>query len=257
MNASCRMMPTTFRQALLTGIFSLMLSVPCLGDTLRVAVASNFASVLQQLAQSFEVKSGHVVVISPGSTGRHYTQIINGAPFDLFMAADSERPYLLEQTGQAVSDTRFTYALGRIVLWSPDPDLIDTDGQVLQTGSFRHLAIANPRLAPYGQAAREVLEHLQLWQPLQNRLVQGENIAQTLQFVESGNAELGFIASAQWLEIDTHRAGSLWEPPVDSYHPLEQQAILLRESAAGRDFMRFLQGEAARSLIMAAGYGLP
>jgi molybdate transport system substrate-binding protein len=242
---------------LLAALFCQAVSGPCLGDTLRVAVASNFAVVLQQLAPAFEAQSGHSLLISPGSTGRHYTQITNGAPFDIFLAADSERPVLLEQEQRAIAGTRFTYALGRIVLWSPDQDLVDAEGQILQTGQYRHLAIANPRLAPYGLAAQEILAHLQMWDALQGKLVQGENIAQTLQFVESGNAELGFIAMSQWLELAEQQKGSSWEPPMTLYSAIEQQAVMLKDSAAARQFMAFLNDSAARAVIANAGYGLP
>jgi molybdate transport system substrate-binding protein len=243
--------------SLLAVFFAATVSGPCLADTLRVAVASNFAPVLQQLAPAFEALSGHTVSASPGSTGRHYTQITNGAPFDVFLAADSERPVMLEQEQRALAGSRFTYALGRIMLWSPQPGLVDAEGLVLQTGSFRHLAIANPRLAPYGLAAREILGQLQLWDRLQDRLVQGENIAQTLQFVQSGNAELGFIALSQWLDLADRQTGSSWEPPMALYSPIAQQAVILRDSAAARQFMDFLRSSEARTVIINAGYGLP
>ena len=242
---------------LLSTILACMYAGSSLAATLRVALASNFVPVMESISSAFEASSGHELLLSPGSTGRHYTQIVNGAPFDLFLAADTQRPALLESEGNMVNGTRITYALGRLILWSPDPDLIDTNASVLATSRFRHLAIANPTLAPYGQAARQVMEKLGLWTLLQGLLVQGENIAQTLQFVESGNAELGFIAYSQWQEIDGPTRGSSWEPPPALYKPIEQQAVILRDSAAAREFMQFLQDSKAREIIADAGYGLP
>ncbi|MCL4165363.1 UNVERIFIED_CONTAM: hypothetical protein GTU68_033289, partial [Idotea baltica] len=152
---------------------------------------------MEALAVEFEAESGHEVVVITGSTGKHYAQIKNGAPFDAFFAADSERPKILETELIAVSNTRFTYAIGQLVLWSPDPNLIDSDGTALKTGSFRRLSIANPRLAPYGRAAQEVLENLGLWESAAKRIVRGENISQAMHFVQSGNADLGLLAYSQ------------------------------------------------------------
>jgi molybdate transport system substrate-binding protein len=226
-------------------------------DELRVAVASNFTPVLQRLAPVFKQESGHTLTLISGATGQHYTQIVNGAPFDVFLAADAERPALLETNGRGIAGTRSTYAIGMLVLWSMDAGLVDDTAAVLRGSAFRHLAMANPKLAPYGNAAREVLMGLGLWENLQERLVQGENITQTLQFVQSGNAELGFIARAQWLEIDPLRKGSYWQVPADLHSPLDQQAIVLRDSVAARAFLAFLQSDASREVIHAAGYGLP
>jgi molybdate transport system substrate-binding protein len=244
------------RWQLLAAVF-LLLPVHSSGAELRVAVASNFAPVLTRLAPLFEQQTGHALTLLPGASGRHYTQIINGAPFDVFLAADAERPQLLAARGIATADTLFTYAIGQLVLWSPAPAFVDADAAVLRSGSFRHLAIANPRLAPYGAAARQVLESLALWEALQGRLVQGENITQALQFVQSGNAELGFIAASQWLQIDPQRQGSHWLVPAASHAPLVQQGIVLRDSPAARSFVAFLQSDASRALIGAAGYELP
>lgn len=233
----------------------LMLSQAALSDTLRVAVAANFANTAQALAQRFEAVSGHTLRLASGSTGKHYSQIHHGAPFDAFFAADAERPQLLEAEGLAIPGTRFTYAIGRLVLWSPQPQLIDEHGLVLTTGRFQHLAIANPRLAPYGRATQQVLEKLGRWQPLQKRLVRGENIGQTYHFVRSGGAQLGFVALSQLLPADT--AGSRWLPPMDLYDPIEQQAVLLRDTPAGRALFDYLHTADARAVIQAQGYHTP
>lgn len=235
-------------------LLALLLPPAALADTVRVAVASNFAALLEELAPEFERHSGHTLVMSAGATGNHYAQIVNGAPFDVFLAADAERPRLLEEAGRAVKGTSFTYAIGRLVLWSADPARVDAEGAVLRSGDFEHLALANPQLAPYGAAAREVLAGMGLWDQLQRRLVQGDNIAQTLQFVQSGNAELGFIAQAQLAGLE---GGSRWLVPDTLHAPIEQQGVLVRDSAAARAFIAFLQEERATSRIRAAGYALP
>ena len=226
-------------------------------ENLRVAVASNFAPVLEQLAPEFEKQSGHTLTLIAGATGQHYTQIINGAPFDVFLAADAERPQLLAEQGKAIAGSSFTYALGKLVLWSTNPELVDGAGAVLRTDDFTHLAIATPKLAPYGKAAQDALTAMGLWEELQSRIVQGENITQTLQFVQTGNAELGFIALAQWLEIDPADTGSHWEVPQNLYSPIVQQGVLLHDTPAGRDFFTFLQNEQSRAVITASGYELP
>lgn len=224
------------------------------GAELRVAVAANFLRPMQDLARRFEAASGHNVVISAGSTGVHYAQIAHGAPFDLFFAADAERPRRLEQDGHAIPGTRFTYAIGRIALWSPEPGLVDRQGRVLASGRFRHLAIANPKLAPYGAAARSVLERLGLWRTLQDRLVFAQDIAQAYAFVESGNAEVGFVAYSQLLRPGQGITGSVWEVPQSLYPPIEQQAVLLVDRPAARAFVDFVRSEKARAVIRGYGY---
>jgi molybdate transport system substrate-binding protein len=226
-------------------------------DTLQVAVASNFVPVLEKLAPVFERASGHTVSIISGATGQHYTQIVNGAPFDVFLSADDERPRLLEQGQHAVAGSRFTYAIGKLVLWSPVSTVVDRDGAVLKTGTFKHLSIANPALAPYGTAAQQVLTGMGVWDALQLRLVQGQNITQTLQFIESGNAELGFIAESQWLEIDADKAGSYWRVPTTLHEPIRQDAVILHDSTAARAFFNFLQSADTTRLIRDAGYDVP
>lgn len=224
---------------------------------LRIAVASNFAGTLRDLAELFEQQTGYIVQPVSGSTGKHYAQIRNGAPFDIFLAADVRRPELLEQAGIGVPASRFTYALGQLVLWSPVAGKVDANGNILRHGDFRRLAIANPHLAPYGRAAREVLEACGLWDSLQAKIVRGENIAQTFQFVRSKNAELGFIARSQLPGEGKTIRGSWWKVSPALYQPIEQQALLLRDTPVARAFMKFLRSPKARADIKAHGYGLP
>ena len=234
-----------------------------LADELRVAVASNFYSTIKVIAEHFELKtvssSGqqHKVILIPGSSGKHYAQIINGAPFDIFFSADTERARLLEQEGKVDSGTRFTYALGKLVLWSPIDNYVDLQGKVLNKKDFRYLAIANPKLAPYGKSAEEVLKSLKIWANLKGRLVRGENIAQTFQFVSSGNAKLGFVAYSQIRTPDHTTGGSFWEVPQSIYRPIEQQAVLLKDSALAREFLSFVKSDESLSIIYESGYGLP
>lgn len=228
-----------------------------LADEIRVAVASNFRLAMEEAAALFEHESGHRVTLIFGSTGKHYAQIMNGAPFDAFFAADAERPQRLEREGRALPGSCFTYAVGQVVLWSANESLVDENGRVLADGRFRHLAIANPELAPYGAAARAVLQALGLWERLQPTLVRGENIGQAFQFVVSGNAELGFVARSQLAAPGSAFGGSSWSPPQSLYPPIEQQAVLLRDSRAGRAFMAFMQGDRIAGILRDYGYDSP
>ena len=228
---------------------------PLAAGEARIAVAANFAPALRAIADNFSASSGHDIVLSPGSTGKHYAQIINGAPFDAFFSADAARPMKLEQDGLA--EGRYTYAIGRLVLWSPAPGLIDPEAKILATASFRFLAIANPELAPYGKAAQETLTRLGLWEQMQPRLVRGENINQAFQFVASGNAELGFVAKSQLKNSRGMDAGSYWEVPAEFHAPIEQQAVLLSDSVIARAFMDYVKSAAGRDLISQYGYDLP
>ncbi|MGQ0654024.1 MAG: molybdate ABC transporter substrate-binding protein [Betaproteobacteria bacterium] len=226
-------------------------------DDVHVAVAANFAAPLQALGEAFTRQSGHRVQASAGSTGKFYAQIRNGAPFDVLLSADDETPRRLEEEKAAVAGTRFTYALGRLVLWSAVESLVDDRGEVLRTARFRKLAVANPRLAPYGAAAQQAMTKLGVWGALQGRLVQGENIAQTFQFVASGNADLGFVALAQ---LAGERKGSRWLVPAELHAPIRQDAVLLARAAsnqAARALLDYLRGAAARERIRAYGYELP
>jgi molybdate transport system substrate-binding protein len=242
---------------LLWALAAAAFTFPVAADEIRVAVASNFAGAAREIASRFEQESGHRVVIASGATGKHFAQITHGAPFEVFLAADAQRPELLESSGIALPGSRFTYAVGELVLWSPRPGYVDPDGRVLETGDFRHLAIANPKLAPYGRAAREVLMAAGLWEALQPRLVRGENIAQAFQFVGSGNAQLGFVARAQVQRPGRATGGSWWKVPQSLYAPIVQQAVLLVDDATARAFADFLRSAEARQIIRDFGYGLP
>lgn len=250
-NLNIRLSRTIFLAALLLTPTTLFAA------EIRVAVASNFRPAMQVLAKRFEKQTGHQVVLIFGSTGKQYAQIKHGAPFDAFFSADSERPLLLEQEGIALPGSRFTYAVGKLVLWSPVAGYVDSTGDVLKTGEFRHLAIANPELAPYGLAAQQVLQARGLWDPLGSRLVRGENIAQTFQFVKSGNAELGFVAYAQIKHRRKPVRGSFWDVPAELYTPIEQQAVLLIEGEPARAFMQFVQSWDALKIIAESGYAVP
>ena len=230
---------------------------PAAAAEIRIAVASNFASTMAEIAGHFERQTGHRITLVSGSTGKHYAQIRNGAPFQLFFAADSERPQRLEAEGLAVPGSRFTYAIGRLVLWSPRADYVDPEGAVLDRGDFRHLALANPKLAPYGRAAREVLQKRGRWESMQDRLVRGENVGQAFQFVRSGNAELGFVAWAQLVMNGTTPDGSWWIVPEALHAPIEQQAVRLGDDAAARDFVAFVRTAGTQAIIRAHGYGTP
>jgi molybdate transport system substrate-binding protein len=234
---------------------TLAVAADAAADEVRVAVATNFAAVMSTLVERFEEKSGHRVLVSSGSTGGHYAQIKNGAPFEAFSAADTERPRRLEAEGAAISGSRFLYAVGRVALWSARPDYVDAEGKVLEMGGFRHLAIANPELAPYGAAAREVLTARGLWNGLQGRLVMGQDIGQTYSFVQTGNAEIGFVAWSQLKQPDGAIAGSYWLVPESLHRPIEQEAVLLRDVPAARALVEFVKSAEAREIIRSYGYG--
>ena len=224
-------------------------------DEIRIAVATNFSETMSALVALFEQSSEHTVLISAGSTGNHYAQIRNGAPFEGFFSADAERPTLLEQQGVAVAGSRFQYAVGRLVLWSPKPSFVDADGRVLESGAFRFLAIANPELAPYGAAAREVLMARNLWSSLQPNLVQGQDIGQAYSFVYTGNAELGFVAYSQLEKPGADVAGSYWLVPEELHRPIAQEAVLLRDVPAARELVELVKSPAGREIIRSYGYG--
>ena len=230
-----------------------------LASEIRIAVASNFHSTMKEIIVQFELENtkANKIVLIPGSSGKHYAQIINGAPFDLFFSADKLRPILLEDQGIIRNQSRFTYALGKLVLWSLDNSFIDSEGQILYDNNFRFLAIANPKIAPYGIAAKEILVSMELWQDMNKKLVKGENIAQTYQFVSSRNAEMGFVSFSQILNHNHNLKGSFWEVPQSLYSPIEQQAVLLRDSKLGRDFMKFMKTKKALDIISKYGYDLP
>ena len=230
---------------------------PAHADTVPVAVAANFTAPMQKIAAAFAADTGHKAELSFGATGKFYAQITHGAPFQVLLAADDTTPARLEREGQAVANTRFTYAVGTLVLWSAQPGYVDAQGAVLKTGDFKHLALANPKLAPYGLAATQVLDKLGLTAQLQPRFVQGENIAQTFQFVATGNAPLGFVALSQVMEDGKIRTGSAWRVPAHLHDPIRQDAVLLlpgKDSAAARALMNYLRSDRARAIIQAYGY---
>lgn len=225
-----------------------------------VAVAANFAAPMQKIAKSFEQESGHKVLLSFGSTGNLYAQIKNGAPFQLFLAADDETPTKLEREGLGVASTRFTYAVGKLVLWSPHPNLVDDQGVILKSQRYQYLAIANPKLAPYGAAAIETLSNLGVMQEAQTKFVQGENIAQTYQFVASGNASLGFVALSQVMVDGKIAKGSTWIVPAHLHAPLKQDAIVLqkgKDNTAVSALFSYLRSNNAKQVMRAYGYEVP
>jgi molybdate transport system substrate-binding protein len=221
-----------------------------------IAVAANFADPARLLAARFEAATGDRLMLVFGSTGKLYAQIRHHAPFDAFLAADVERPRRLEAEGGAIAGTRFTYAVGTLVLWSPREALVDASAAALKRGDYRFLAIANPDLAPYGAAARQVLERLGLWLSVQPRLVRGESIGQAFQFVFTRNAELGFVALSQVSHPERKASGSRWVIPPDWHAPIEQQAVRLTDHPSAVQFLEFLRSEPARSLIVDYGYRL-
>ncbi|HET9954585.1 MAG TPA: molybdate ABC transporter substrate-binding protein [Polyangiaceae bacterium] len=256
------LLSTTIRGSLVASLLvsSFCLTSAAIAAEVRVAVAANFATPLKVLASEFSKRTGHRVIPSSGATGKLYAQIKNGAPFEVLLAADDKVPAQLEAEGLTVPGSRFTYANGKLVLFSAKPGLVDAQGAVLRTGQFTHLAIANPKLAPYGAAAITVLTRLQLLQATQSKFVQGENIAQTMEFVVTGNAELGFVAWSQVLSDGKPRPGSYWMIPENLYPEIRQEAVILKpgaENPAARAWCEFLKGEPARATIAVLGYGLP
>lgn len=229
--------------------------MPVAADEVRVAVAANFGAPAEALAQAFAEETGHTVSISTGSSGALFAQITQAAPFAVFLSADEERPKALVDQGFAIAGSQMTYALGRLVLWSADPGLVDADGDVLTTDSFAHLAIANPETAPYGAAAMDVLDARGLADALSDRLVTGESIAQAFAFVRSGNAELGFVAASQ---VASETGGSAWPVPAEMHAPIRQDAVLLEAgNPAAEAFLDFLGSRKAREIIANFGYDLP
>lgn len=224
-------------------------------STALIAVAANFSAAAETLAGIYEAESGHTITISSGATGQLYARIVQGAPYDAFLSADAERPALLIENGQAVLGSRFTYALGRVTLWSGDPDTIGAQGALALSGDFRALALPHPRLAPYGVAAEETLHSLGLYDAVTDRLVMGGDVGSTYAFIASGNAELGFIALSQLPAGE----GSAWIIPENLHAPIRQDAILLiagADNPAAIGFMDFLRSDAARTVIESAGYGI-
>lgn len=249
----------TFRAVLACALVCLWaVPAPARADDVLVAVAANFAEALEELKPAFERESGHLLRATTGSTGKLYAQITAGAPFQVLLSADAATPERLEAEGAGLAGTRFTYAIGRLALWSSDPARIEGDGRsALTAADLRHLAIANPDLAPYGVAARETLQALGLWEALQGRIVMGQNVGQAHSMVATGNAQLGLVALSAVLSPRARIQGSLWEVPQALFTPIRQDAILLKagqDNAAARAFLDFLKTEQAREIIARHGY---
>ena len=249
------MLPRLHRLLALTA--ALAFTTLARADVVQVAVAANFTAPARALAEVFARTTGHEAKLSFGATGAFYTQIKNGAPFDVLLAADNERPARLEKEGDTVPGSRFTYATGQLVLWSAKPGLVDDEGAVLKHGQFGKIAIANPKNAPYGAAAVEAMEKLGLAATLQPKLVTGESIGQTFNFIATGNAELGFVALAQVLEGGKLKSGSMWVVPAQYHAPIIQDAVILNRAAnnpAAKAWMELLKTPQSKALIRSYGY---
>ncbi|MFC3609221.1 molybdate ABC transporter substrate-binding protein [Stutzerimonas tarimensis] len=222
-----------------------------------IAVAANFTAPMKEIAEAFEQDTGHTVRTSLGPTGALYTQIKNGAPFEVFLSADDSTPARLESEGDVVEGSRFTYAVGKLVLWSPREDYVDDEGAVLAAGDYRYLSVANPKLAPYGLAAAQVLEKLGLTETVRPKLVEGSNIVQTYQFIATGNAELGFVALSQVYKDGAISSGSAWNVPAEMHDPIRQDAVVLKrgaENPAAAALADYLKGDRAQAIIRSYGY---
>lgn len=234
----------------------------CFAQQLNVAVASNALSAVKVISLAFEKKTGHTVLISGGSTGKLYSQIVNGAPFDIFFAANQREPQRLEQAHLIVPHSRFTYALGRLVAWSSEDSLLKSNDikDVLNSKSVARVAIANPKIAPYGLAAQQALQKLGIWSSLEGKIIRGENVSQTYQFAMTNNAQIGFVAMSQILDARNKTKGSYWEVPQDMYTPITQQAVLLLRSqhkAVAAEFADFMKSDKVREILSGRfGYGI-
>jgi molybdate transport system substrate-binding protein len=227
-------------------------------DEVQLAVAANFAGPVEQIAAEFARETGHKAVVSIGSTGKFYAQIRNGAPFEILLAADQATPQKLQDDGLVGEGRRFTYAVGKLVLYSARPGYVDPDGKVLKKGAFQRLALANPQTAPYGAAGLEALKALGLWETVQGKVVQGDSIGQAFEFVASGNAELGFVALSQVAAPGKPASGSWWLVPATLYKPILQDAVLLKKGEGhpgALAFMDFLRSDKVKRLIQSYGYG--
>jgi molybdate transport system substrate-binding protein len=240
-------------------LFAILLcaSVPALAETLNVAVASNFVAAMQRIEEAFEGNSEHEVRLIRGSSGKHYAQIRNGAPFDIFLSADQLRPRRLVEEGIAKESDLTTYAQGQLALWSRQNDVQLGREYLSNTSNYGVIAIANPRLAPYGQAATEVFSHLGLESQLSQRLVVGENIAQAFQFAFSGNADIGLIAYSQAISPNMRGMGSVWLVPSELHLPIKQDMVILSDSSAALEFAAFMKSDTVRDILLASGYLLP
>ncbi|WP_322847046.1 molybdate ABC transporter substrate-binding protein [Pseudomonas sp. B33.4] len=228
-------------------------------DEVQVAVAANFTAPIQAIAADFEKDTGHKLVAAYGATGQFYTQIKNGAPFEVFLSADDTTPEKLEKEGDTVKGSRFTYAIGTLALWSAKEGYVDGKGEVLKKNEYQHLSIANPKAAPYGLAATQVLEKLKLTEATKAKIVEGQNITQAYQFVSTGNAELGFVALSQIYKDGKVSSGSAWIVPADMHDPIKQDAVILnkgKDNAAAKALVEYLKGPKAAAVIKSYGYQL-
>jgi molybdate transport system substrate-binding protein len=247
---------------LLSLLFPLLLAIsagPAQAAQVLVAVAANFTAPMKTIAAEFTRDTGHQTKLAFGGSGKFYAQIRNGAPFQMLLSADDETPAKLVQEGMAMADSRTTYAIGTLVLWSARPGYVDAKGEVLKKGQFNKIALANPKLAPYGKAAVEVLTGMGLLAPLAPKFVQGENIAQTWQFASTGNAELGFVALSQVMKDGKISSGSGWIVPAKLHTPIRQDAVILtsgKGNPAAEALMKYLKSEKAKAIIKAYGYDI-
>jgi molybdate transport system substrate-binding protein len=248
------MRPVHFAPLLLAACFCINAAQ---AEEVQVAVASNFTAPIQAIASEFEKDTGHKLIAAYGATGQFYTQIKNGAPFEVFLAADDTTPARLESEGDAVKGSRFTYAVGTLALWSAKDNYVDAKGQVLRDNTFQHLSIANPKAAPYGLAATQVLDKLGLTGQVKDKIVEGQNITQAYQFVSTGNAELGFVALSQVFKDGKLASGSAWIVPAELHDPIKQDAVILgkgRDNPAAKALMDYLKGPKAAAIIQTYGY---
>jgi molybdate transport system substrate-binding protein len=242
---------------LVIGLYAAACAVPALAAEVQVAVAANFTAPMKAIASAFQEKTGDTAVASYGATGQFYAQIRNGAPFEVFLAADDATPARLEQEKAAVPGSRFTYATGALALWSAKDGYVDKDGKVLRENQFAHLSIADPKAAPYGLAATQTLEKLKLMDAVRAKIVTGQNISQAQQFIATGNAELGFVALSQVYKDGKLTSGSAWIVPESLHEPIRQDAIILekgKDNPAARAFADFLKGPEATAIIRSYGY---
>ena len=245
------------RIAVLFAVFAI--SSHALAEQVQVAVAANFTAPLQAIASEFEKDTGHTVVASFGATGQLYAQIQHGAPFEVFFSADESTPAKLDSEGLGVSGSRFTYAVGSLVLWSATPGYLDGSDAVLKANQYKHLAIADPKTAPYGLAATQVLDKLGLSEAVQSKLVTGQSIAKALHFISTGNAELGFVALSQVYQDGQLSSGSAWIVPAELHTPIRQDALILKQgehNPAAVALVEYLKGEKAAAIIKSYGYQL-